>query len=140
MDKSAVLRRIDAMEQLLQDLRNDVLTDDSPEEESVEIPRQGKWRRSMLAGLRPHIEHLPGVIALFDLTAERAPQQVTYADVIARSGLSDRAQRNDHARLSWVTKELFGAKTWPLEWQQAGDGEMRYRMPASVARWWREVR
>ena len=140
MDKGAVLRRIDAMEQLLRDLRNDVLADDSFDEESVEIPRQGTWQRSKLATLRPRIEHLPGVIALFDITSERAPQQVTYADVIARSGLTDRAQRNDHARLSWVTKELFGAKTWPLEWQQAADGEMRYRMPAAVARWWREGR
>ena len=138
MDRSAVLRRIDAIEQMLRDLRNDVLTDDRGADEMVEIPGQGTWRRSMLVELRPKIHHLRGVVALLDLAAERAPQQVTYADVLARSGLSDREQRNDHTRLSWVTKKLFGKKKWPVEWQQAGNGEMRYRMHADVARWWQE--
>lgn len=138
MDRNAVLRRIDAMEQMLRDLRNDVLTDDRSADEMVEIPGQGTWRRSMLVELRPQIQHLPGAVALLDLAAERAPQQVTYGEVLARSGLSDREQRNDHTRLSWMTKKLFGAKTWPVEWQQAANGEMRYRMHPDVARWWRE--
>jgi hypothetical protein len=138
MDKSAVLRRIDAMEQLLRDLRNDFLTDDGHAEQAVHIPGQSTWRRSMLTDLRPDIQHLPGVVALLDLAAERTPQQVTYGEVLARSGLSNQEQRSDHQRLSWVTKRLFGTKTWPVEWQQAANGETRYRMPAEVARWWRE--
>jgi hypothetical protein len=138
MDKNAVLRRIDAIEQMLRDLRTDVMTEDSGAEEAVEVPGQGTWRRSMLADLRPDLQHLRGVVALLDLAAERAPQQVTYKEVLARSGLSDREQRNDHTRLSWATKRRWGAKTWPVEWQQAADGEMRYRMPDDIARWWRE--
>jgi hypothetical protein len=138
MDKSAVLRRIDAMEQLLRDLRNDFLTDDRGVEQAVQVPGQSTWRRSMLTDLRPDIQHLPGVVALLDLAAERAPQHVTYGEVLARSRLSDQEQRSNHQRLSWVTKRLFGTKTWPVEWQQAANGETRYRMPTEVARWWRE--
>lgn len=135
MNQKSVLRRIDAMQQLLEDLRNDILADDS--EEAAEVPGQGTWRRSMLSELHAHIQHLPGALALFDLTAECAPEWVTYGEILERSGLSDRDQRNEHIRLSWVTKRLFdGAKMWPVEW--AVDGEMEYRMLPDVARWWRE--
>src|ERR1700738_1958627 len=65
MDRVTVLRRIDAIEQLLQDLRSDVLADDRVRDEVVQVPGQGAWRRPMLAELYPYVEHLGGVIALF---------------------------------------------------------------------------
>lgn len=142
MDKVAVLRRIDAMKQLLEDLRADVLTAEEAEgmEDVVEIPRQGTWSLRMVEDLYPHVEHRPGIMALLDLTATRSPHDVAYRDVLVRSGLTDREQRNDHARLSWISSRLLGKKTWPIECQQASDGEMRYRMPAKVAAWWHTVR
>jgi hypothetical protein len=142
MDKDAVLRRIDTLEQTLRDLRNDVLADDTPAEEAVKVSeRQGVWRRSDLEGLYPLIEHIPGAIALLDVTAEHAPHAATYQEVLRRSGLSDQEQRSDHTRLSWATKKLLGSKKrWPLDWQQAANGELRYRMPTKVARWWQDIR
>jgi hypothetical protein len=135
MKKLALLRRVDAIQQLLDDLRNDILADDT--EEAIEVPGQGTWRLSMIAELKANIQHLPGALALFDLAAEAAPKWVSYSEILERSGLNDRDQRNEHIRLSWVTKRLFsGEKIWPVEW--AADGEMSYRMLDVVARWWRE--
>ena len=120
MDKDAALRRIGAIEQMLCDLRNDIAADDGPAEEGVTVSeRQGVWKRSDLEALLPLIEHLPGALALLDVTAEHAPHAVTYRDVLDRSGLSDQEQRNDHTRLSWATKKLFPeGKRWPLDWQR----------------------
>lgn len=136
MDKAAVLRRIDAMEQMLRDLRNDVLDED----EVVDLGRQGSWRFAMLNDLFPHVEHLPGAMALLDLTAERSPEVVTFGEVLERSGLSERRQSGDHSRLSWAARRLFDRKTWPLECWQAADGVMHYRMPTAIAEWWRTIR
>jgi hypothetical protein len=142
MDKDAVQRRFDALEQILRDLRNDVLADESPAEETVKVSeRQGTWSRSRLEALYPLIEHFPGAVALLDATAEHAPNAVPFREVVRRSGLSDQEQRSDHTRLSWKTKELFSdkKKRWPLDWELA-DGEFRYRMPVKVARWWQDIR
>lgn len=145
MDKDAALRRIGAIEQMLCDLRNDIGSDDSPAEEGVMVSeRQGVWKRSDLEALLPRIEHLPGALALLDVTAERAPHAVTYRELLDRSGLSDQEQRNDHTRLSWATKQIFPeGKRWPLDWQQGtamSPGEMQYRMPTKVAHWWQDIR
>src|SRR5579864_7810833 len=97
MDRDVILRRIDAIEQMLCDLRKDVLADDNPAEETVKVSeRQGTWSRSMLEALYPRIEHLTGAVALLDVTAENAPNAVTYQEIRHRSGLSDQEQRNDH--------------------------------------------
>jgi len=141
MDIPAVLRRIDLMEQLLQDLRADVMTNESePEEQVIVSDRQGTWTRTKLETLYPRVEHLTGVMALFDLTAELAPSPVSYQEVLRRSGLTDQEQRNDHSRLSWAAKELFGNKRWPVDWQQPASGDLRYRMPAKIAQWWLALR
>ena len=113
--------------------------------EAVQIPRQGAWRRGMLEELWPRVRHLPGVRALFEVCASRAGQTVRYSDVLAVSGLDAVQQKNEHARLSRITGELFGDKRWPIEnWQGSpvapgGPAEMVYRMPATVAAWWHEI-
>jgi hypothetical protein len=140
VDKTIILRRIDALEQMLHDLRNDVLADEEAGGEAVDLGRQGTWRFGMLSELLPHIEHLSGVTALLDLTAERSPEVVTFSEVLERSGLSEKQQGGDHSRLSWATRRLFGAKAWPLECWQAADGAMHYRMPTTIAGWWRTIR
>lgn len=140
VDRISILRRIDAIEQLLRDLRHDVLADDEASAEAVDVGRQGPWHLSDLENLYPSIEHLAGVTALFDLAAERSPDIVTFREVLARSGLSVKEQSNDHMRLSWATKRLLGAKRWPVDNWQAADGETHYRMPTLIAQWWQAIR
>lgn len=114
-------------------------------DETVQVPRQGAWRRGMLAELWPRVRHLPGVRALFEVCASRPDQTVRYSDVLAASGLDALQQKNEHARLSRITGELFGDKRWPIEnWQGSpvepdGPAEMIYRMPATIAGWWHEI-
>jgi hypothetical protein len=109
---------------------------------SIQIPRQGRWTPEMLAALWPKVSHLDGVCALFEITAERPNETVTFTELVARSGLSDQQQRNEHARLSRVSADLFGQKTWPIEnWQgnapaDGGKAETIYRMGSTVAAWW----
>ena len=140
MNKQNLLRRIDAIEQQLKDMRNEVLADDKTDDDIVQVIGQGAWQRQMLAELYPHIEHLRGVHALLDLTAENAPESVSYDEVKRRSGLTDRQQRNDHAALTRTATRVFGRRTWPVAWQQTSDGAMRYWMPARMANWWVEIR
>jgi hypothetical protein len=64
MDRVVALRRIDAIEQMLRDLRNDVLADGESDTESVDMGRQGVWTRRDLQDLYPCIEHLTGALAL----------------------------------------------------------------------------
>jgi hypothetical protein len=140
VDKQSVLRRLDAMEQLLEDMRADILSDEVAEDEVVQVPGQGPWQRQMLAELYPHIEHLNGVLALLDQTAQHAPEPVPYEEIKRRSGLNDRQQRSDHSALTRITKEVFGQRTWPVAWRQTSDGAMQYWMPARMADWWRKLR
>ena len=55
-------------------------------------------------------------------------------------GLDSKQQGNERARLSRTTSELFGAKTWPIENGQAANGEMLYRMPDTIAEWFRDLK
>jgi hypothetical protein len=135
VDKTTILQHIDRIEQELRNLRAHI----EAEQEVVDLGRQGTWHAAKLAHLLPRTDHLPGVLALFDLTAEWAPHTVTYSNVLARSGLTDQQQSREHSRLSWATRRLFGTKGWPLECWQGAD-EMLYRMPAAIAGWWLALR
>ncbi|MFJ1550715.1 hypothetical protein [Streptomyces sp. NPDC088246] len=110
---------------------------------SVNIPRQGLWTREQVSLLWGRVRHLAGVRALFEVAVERTGETVTFTEVLERSGLDERQQRNEHARLSRVAAELFGEKRWPIEnWQgsyngNSGKSEMLYRMDPQVADWWR---
>ena len=136
MNESQIIQRLDQIEELTTELRALLASD----RESISVHGQGIWRRDMLEVLWPRVRHLTGVRALFALTAERAPAVVTYSELLQRSGLPDRQQANEHARLSRVARELFGKKVWPLEaWQDSRDGLMHYRMDVTMARWCAEV-
>lgn len=112
---------------------------------SVNIPRQGRWTREQVGLLWGKAKHLAGVRALFEVTAGKPGEKVTFTEVLQRSRLDERQQRNEHARLSRIAAELFGAKRWPIEnWQSSYDGdkgkaEMIYRMDAQVADWWSDL-
>lgn len=136
MNSGQIERRLDEIEKLTQELRELLRSG----EDVVLVHGQGRWRADMLALLWPRVAHLRGVRALFELCAAHSPEDVTFAQIVARSGLSERAQANEHARLSRVARELFTKKTWPIEnWQDTRDGIMRYRMDPVIARWWLEV-
>lgn len=133
MNETLVLKKLGEIEAIAQELRGLIAAPAA----TIQVPRQGPWRRDMLEELWPQVRHLKGVVSLFALTAANAPDAVTYHEVLEASGLSDRQQGNEHARLSRVTRELFGRKTWPIQnWQDHRDGVMRYRMGATVADWW----
>lgn len=112
---------------------------------AVQVRRQGLWTRPMLEQLWSAVRHLDGIRALFELTAATPGQPITFSRVIARSGLAERRQRNEHARMSRVSAELFGATRWPIEaWQgpphgPEGKAEMLYLMDETVAIWWRAI-
>jgi hypothetical protein len=111
----------------------------------IQVPRQGRWTKSEFEALWERVNHLPGVRALFEITAEHPNDAVTFSAVVERSGLEDTQQRNEHARLSTVTTQLFDKKRWPIEYWQGspdadtGKAQMLYRMGGTVAGWWREI-
>ncbi|MCE6999873.1 hypothetical protein LZG04_34425 [Saccharothrix sp. S26] len=124
---------------------HDLLTDLDQSVDAVHLGRQGRWTPEMLAALWENVRHLKGVRALFEITSEHPDQPVTFTALIARSGLPEQQQRNEHARMSRVAADLFGEKRWPIEnWQGAtpptgGKAEMMYRMHHTVAAWWAEL-
>lgn len=141
---------LSAIDQALHDLdgvrgRLTALRDDIEGADAINIPRQGRWTETMFVQLWERVNHLPGVRALFELTGSSPGTAFTFTEVLVRSGLDERQQGNEHARMSRVSSELFGSKTWPIEnWQgpptaQGGKDEMRYRMPMTVGTWWRHV-
>lgn len=142
-DTDSPLREvISLLEQAVKQLRR-VVVDDTTR---VLVSGQGHWTQGMFADVARAVRHLPGVVALFDLTAERSdavaePTRVSFSEVTARSGLDEAEQRTNHARLSRVSRRILGSTSWPVEsWQDHVSGEMQYRMPPAIAAWWREVR
>jgi hypothetical protein len=114
--------------------------------DAIQVPRQGHWTKSMVRQLWPKVEHLNGIQALFRVTAANAGKSVIFTQLIQQSHLTEQQQRNEHARMSRITAELFGEKKWPIEnWQGSPSGETRkaemiYRMGSTVAEWWTEIR
>lgn len=144
MDTHEVRAEVVIIRQTVETLHTSLtlLLDDLDGSDAVQVPRQGRWTRTMLRQLWPRVSHLQGVRALFAVTAAAQNQPVTFTDVLKRSGLTEQQQRNEHARMTRVARELFGSKTWPIEaWQgpsqAGGPAEMIYRMGSTVARWYR---
>jgi hypothetical protein len=119
-----------------------LLADIDGREAAVNVPRQGRWTREQVELLWAKVKHLAGVRALFEATAAKPGDMVTFAELLDRSGLDEQQQRNEHARLSRIAADLFGEKRWPIEnWQGGYDGDtgkaqMIYRMDTQVAQWW----
>lgn len=106
--------------------------------EVVFIPRQGEWSRRMVTRLKPRIRHWAGATTLFEMAAERPDEIIDYEDVVVRANMPEVQVRNELAAMSRLTSREFGEKMWPLEvWQNRASGKMQYRMPPTVAEWWR---
>ena len=91
------------------------------------------------------MDHLPGVRALFEATAERPDQKITFTEILQRSRPPERQQSNEHAALSRISAQLLEEKRWPVENSQGssdsttGKAEMLYWMDSRVAAWWRDI-
>ena len=110
----------------------------------IQVPRQGRWTPTMVDQLWASVAHLPGVRALFEVTADHPNQAVSFEEVLARSGLTPLQQRNEHAVLSRTAARLFGEKRWPIENWQSGPGtegktSVLYRMPGTIGEWWHKI-
>jgi hypothetical protein len=141
--RTILLEAIAASERQTSQLRACVERLDGGGDEEA-VPRQGRWSKTAVAQLWGETKHLPGIRALFELTASRPGEVVTYRELLDRSGLAEMQQRNEHSRLSRVSTELFGEKRWPIENWQGGAGpdghaEMRYRMSPKVSAWWNQL-
>ncbi|GAB2460199.1 hypothetical protein GCM10027162_64530 [Streptomyces incanus] len=124
---------------------NSLLADIDGTDVVVDLGRQGLWTKAQVSLLWSRVNHLPGVRALFEVTAERPDEKITFTEVIQRSGLQERQQSNEHAALSRISSHLFKEKRWPIDNSQGGSdsttgkAEMLYWMDSRVAEWWRDI-
>lgn len=142
--RAAVVSALADLESLNTKL-NGLLAEIDGTDTTVDLGRQGLWTKAQVELLWRKVNHLPGVRALFEVTAERPDEKVAFTEVLQRSGLPERQQSNEHAALSRISAQLFKEKRWPIENTQGGSdaatgkAEMLYWMDARVAAWWREV-
>ncbi|MER5664374.1 hypothetical protein [Streptomyces mirabilis] len=124
---------------------NGLLAEIDGTDTAIDLGRQGLWTKAQVALLWGKVNHLPGVRALFEVTAERPGEKLTFTEILERSGLPERQQSNEHAALSRISAQLFKEKRWPIENTQGGSdsatgkAEMLYWMDSRVAAWWREA-
>lgn len=103
----------------------------------VAVPGQGEWTQRMVDQLVSDLPDYPGVIALFDRCAGRAPGWVLKTDIEAEQGIAPTQLRNELSALSKKTKKIFDRANpiWPVEWKKE-KGAYYYRMDETVASWW----
>src|SRR4051812_4516108 len=124
---------------------NGLLAEIDGTDTAVDLGRQGLWTKAQVELLWHRVNHLPGVRALFEATAERPDEKVTFTEILERSKLPERQQSNEHAALSRISAQLFREKRWPIENSQGGSdsttgkAEMLYWMDSRVAAWWRDI-
>ncbi|MFF4829389.1 hypothetical protein ACFY20_42100 [Streptomyces sp. NPDC001312] len=124
---------------------NGLLAEIDGTDTAVDLGRQGLWTKAQVELLWSRVNHLPGVRALFEVTAERPDEKVAFSEILLRSGLPERQQSNEHAALSRISAQLFKEKRWPVENSQGssdgatGKTEMLYWMNGRVAAWWRDI-
>jgi hypothetical protein len=113
----------------------DTLTGDTM---TVVVPGQGSWTQPMVARL---LDQLPydGVLALFDMCADRAGQWVPKADAEQAHDIAPVQLRNELGALSKATKRIFGTLNWPVEYKTE-KAVYYYRMDPKIADWWTSAR
>jgi hypothetical protein len=123
----------------LQERLTNLLADLDGTEKAVNLGRQGRWTYADVERIWTKSKHLAGVRALFEITAAKPGETVTYAELLERSGLDEQQQRVEHARLSRIATDLFGEKRWPIDNWQGGRDEKLYRMDPQIAEWWNDL-
>jgi hypothetical protein len=114
-----------------------------PEDVAVQVQGQGKtpWTRRQLADFKDAVARLTGATAVLSFAAQHPDEVVKYTDILsANPELDPKKVRAELGAMTKVAGKLIGEKKWPLQaWQDSTDGVMRYRMPAAIAAWWRDV-
>lgn len=106
--------------------------------DGVAVPGQGVWTQEMVAELVDQVRY-PAVLALFEACAAAPDRWVDKTSVQSEAGVSPYQLRNELGALSKLTRRLFGAPTWPVQWQRTA-GTYEYRMDAVMAGWWAAAR
>jgi len=85
MEMHVIRETLNGMLSQAEDLANALRTlRDELDDDAVQVPRQGRWTRLMLAQTWDRVHELPGIRALFEMTASR-PGQVVTATVLPAS-------------------------------------------------------
>ena len=106
----------------------------------------GGWTREEIRQLKREVQN-PTVLALLNLTAERAGEWVSLSEVQEKAGRTRFEARGDLAGFTQLVKRHFSATkpegTWPVmfDWRPSPDRETRavYSMPPDIASWWKSV-
>lgn len=105
----------------------------------VNVSGQGPWTRKNVVDFKEAIARYAGATAVLNFAAAHPDEEVKYTDILKESGLETRQVAAELGAMSKTARKVVGEKMWPLSAWQASDGEMRYRMPAVVADWWKQA-
>lgn len=101
-------------------------------------PERGThWTRGQVALLEAELIY-PGVRALLDLAAQRAPRSVSLSEVAERAGSRPTQISAELGAMTKLCKRLFGRDAWPMSVRSSPEGAL-YRMDPEVAEWWRQA-
>ena len=98
------------------------------------------WQKDEIRQLKQEVSN-PTVLALLELTAQRAGLWVTFDEIFQRAGRSPRQAQGDLAGFTQLIKRHFKQNIkgyWPVEIETTGK-PIKYRMPPEVAQYWKEA-
>ena len=96
------------------------------------------WTRGQIAILEAELVY-PGVRALLDLAAQRAPRSISLSEVAERAGSRPTQISAELGAMTRLCKRLFGRDAWPMSVRSSPKGAL-YHMDPEVAEWWRQAR
>jgi len=108
-----------------------------PADSTVEVPGQVEWTADMLATLHANLRY-PLVRMLLDACAAAPGSCIPKAAIDEHSERGPLQLRNELGAFSKLTKKLFGAISWPVEWRKV-DGLFEYRMDEVLGPIWRSL-
>ena len=104
---------------------------------ALSAERGTRWTRSQIALLEAELVY-PGVRALLDLAAQRAPRSVALSEVAEQTGSRPAQISAELGAMTRLCKRLFGRDAWPMSFRSSPKGAL-YRMDPEVADWWRQA-
>ena len=103
-------------------------------------PGQGPWWRKNVVDFKAATARYAGASAVLGFAADHPDEEVKHRDILkANPHLEHRQVAAELGAMSKVARKVIGEKMWPLYAWQASDGDMRYRLPAAIADWWKEA-
>lgn len=95
------------------------------------------WTRGKIELLHAELAY-PGVRALLDEAARRAPRSVLLREVSERTGSRTEQISSELGAMTKLCKRLFGRDAWPVTVRSTADGAS-YQMDPEIAQWWRQA-